>query len=190
MAVGDSLTIGYNDLTGGFRKPLCALLTADGIAFDMVGPNSDGSGFDAAHAAWAGQSIADISADVETAIGTYDPHVILLGVGAVDIIEAQTPAQVAASIAGMLDMIYATDPGITVILAKLFPMDTVDAEDVIALNALLDDIAAGYPHTHVVDKHTGFDLAWLDTDDIHMINPTGWEFVAHRVYYGILRVLA
>jgi len=82
MCTGDSITIGYNDLVGGWRPGLSTALTAASVGHVFVGPYSDAYG---AHRGASGDRAGAQGAGFQSDCETYDPRVIVFGYGVNDI---------------------------------------------------------------------------------------------------------
>ena len=87
MCAGDSITVGFNALTGGWRKKLFADLATAGIAFTAVGPYSSSSpGMSAtAHRGLSGDKASAAKTGLGAEVATADPDVIVYGFGMNDL---------------------------------------------------------------------------------------------------------
>jgi lysophospholipase L1-like esterase len=109
MYIGDSITVGHNALSGGWRKNLNVLMTAENREFSCVGLFSDPAGM-------AKNNHLGISGDkattqtisvVQSRITTYQPNIIILGYGMNDLGQGVTPAAFITSIKNIVDWINA-----------------------------------------------------------------------------------
>ena len=74
MAIGESTTAE----TSGYRKKFCDLAVADGLSIDMVGPNSNGTGYDADNAGYNGYTCLDLINKLRSFYKYYSPDIVLL----------------------------------------------------------------------------------------------------------------
>lgn len=82
LCCGDSITVGYHSLLGGWRVGLSSALTASGITHAFAGPYSDAYG---SHAGVSGSSASDQSSALQTMCETYDPNIVIVGWGVNDV---------------------------------------------------------------------------------------------------------
>lgn len=82
LVMGDSVTVGYNGLVGGWRVGLSTALTAATVQHTYVGPYSDAYG---AHRGVSGDRAGAQGAGFQTDCETYDPRVIIIAYGVNDI---------------------------------------------------------------------------------------------------------
>jgi lysophospholipase L1-like esterase len=125
MPLGDSITEGVN---GGYRDVLQSRLAAAVIAYDLVGPRSDGyaNGPDKDHAGTPGFNTGDILREINGYLATYDPDVVLLMIGTNDLAwwTNALPSEIAANVATIIDRIEAS--GARVILATTPPISNAN----------------------------------------------------------------
>lgn len=143
LCTGDSITVGYNDLVGGWRPGLSAALTAAGIGHVYVGNYSDAYG---AHRGVSGDRAGAQGAGLQTDCETYDPRVIVFGYGVNDIGGEYLDA------AGTLDAIetaigyaQAGAPQAIVFVQSLVVPDTNDFPTYYARRAMNDAVNASLP---------------------------------------------
>lgn len=119
-SLGDSITYGQQSTTGnGYRGPLWNELTREGRLVDFVGSVRAGSMADPdneGHPGWRIDQIADI---VDTSLATYKPNVVMLMVGANDLIKNFQVSTAPARLSALVDQIVADDPAATLLVANL-----------------------------------------------------------------------
>ncbi len=95
LCAGDSITVGFMSLTGGWRKKLFADLASMGVRFTAVGPyTTDSPGMSAtAHRGLSGDRAQNAKDNVGSTVATYDPNVIIWGFGMNDLGNGRTPTQ-------------------------------------------------------------------------------------------------
>lgn len=74
MALGESTTVAPL----GYRKKFYNLAVADGLSVDMVGPNSNGTGYDADNAGYSGYTCSDLINQLRLFYTNYSPDIVLL----------------------------------------------------------------------------------------------------------------
>ncbi|MDA8870112.1 Ig-like domain-containing protein, partial [Rhizobiaceae bacterium] len=129
MAFGDSLTLGVTEsktgmITGGYRPPLEDLLTANGIAFDFVGPlNQTIPGLeDGDHAGYSGRTIDFIDGFDDQLIANHDPDVVLLLIGTNDT-KLDDLATMLSDARALLLSMDAASPDALLLVASIPPID-------------------------------------------------------------------
>lgn len=125
MPLGDSITKGHasagSSPEGGYRDDLAALLNAEGIAYDFVGSQATGSGFDRNHEGHSGKTADYIDANVVGWLQAKKPQVVLLHIGTNDISQDESPASTANEISSILDKIRNYDPQIRTVVCSTIP---------------------------------------------------------------------
>lgn len=110
MPLGTSSTVGAGSLaTAGFRMPLEALLTRDGIAYDMVGSQQSGPPgmADRDNEGHGGWTMARMQPQVAGWVTRQRPDLVLLQVGTNDLLSGVAPATVAQRLDTMITTIRA-----------------------------------------------------------------------------------
>lgn len=127
MPLGTSSTVGAGSpATAGFRGPLEALLTRDGIAFDMVGSQHSGppSVPDLDHEGHGGWTMVPMQPLLAGWIRAQRPDVVLLQVGTNDLLSGASAATTAQRLDQMLTTIQATSPAHVVVAGVWAPLRT------------------------------------------------------------------
>ncbi|MFQ5649775.1 MAG: Ig-like domain-containing protein [bacterium] len=142
MPLGNSITKGVDGPStddAGYRNDLDGLLTAEGVAFDFVGSQSDGAGFDTDHEGHDGFRADQIVAG----LGSYlsvNPDVIILHIGSNDISDDQTPESTRDEIESIIDAVHTFDPGVKIILSSIVPRTDDKDDETTTLNTLIEDL--------------------------------------------------
>lgn len=171
MLLGDSITKGVTGSTdnAGFRNDLAALLDAEGVSYDFVGTQSDGSGFDTDHEGWNGYTADEILAhssgeNIDKWLPLDDPDIVLLHIGTNDISGDGEDVQVTTDeIAAILQKIKDYNPNIKIILSSIIPrMDSKD-DKTTSLNALIEQL--------YYDKRSeGFNIFYAGHNEVFKTN--------------------
>ena len=209
MCVGDSITEGKFVGQGGYRKPLQALLGADGYTFVFVGKEDDGrpenqTGFSQGmdnpnHQGFGSMRIDEVlnggseeghsTPPIAESIATYEPDVILLMLGTNDVLQNHEMASSGDRLQALLDAIFKANGNITVVLAEITPISGDRDAAVVKYNAQFDAIVAkekALGHSIVlVDMHSALDPAKDLTDGVHP-NSNGYAKIA-SVWYEALK---
>lgn len=200
MPMGDSITAGVGSSNdGGYRLPLFNSLDTAGYAFDFVGTQNDGAGFDTDHEGYPGEKTSSILLRSNNMLNMNDPDVILLHVGTNDMNSITLNNDAAAiiseavdNVSQMLDNIDAYEAAnsktITVFVARIINQ-ACDASNAkcakkiqatsdynIALQAMID--ARNDNNIMMVDMETGAGLVYDQEptgdfavgDDLHPSN--------------------
>ena len=177
MPLGDSNT---NRL--GYRPTLYFDLIDRGLDVDFVGSHSDNptaGTHDRDHEGWSGFTTTDIAANLDGWLSGNPPDVVFLHIGTNDI-DIVTAAEAIIGLAGILDIIHAFDPDITVVLGQIinrqtFSQETADYnEQMVALAQT--KLAAGY-RILLVDHENA--LAYPDDMvDLEHANDSGYAKMA------------
>lgn len=138
MPLGDSITEGYVSddiiIRNSYRKKLKDLLEKSGLNFDLIGSLTDGDFIDNQHEGHGGYSAKywypplpqpDIYSNVTTYLTDNPPDIILFHIGTNDINDFRYSGDVnvanttVSDVSSCLNLIYAFNPNIIVILAKI-----------------------------------------------------------------------
>lgn len=176
MPLGDSLTYGIGHQShqyGGYRIDLLTRLTAAGVSVDFLGTQQSGPSSmpDRDHEGHNGCDILEISKSVNSWLSTYTPDTILLLVGTNDINEFASGETTAARLEALIGQIYGRRPTATLIVGSILPIaDSVKNAQVVAYNALIPGIVAGYAaagkNIHYVDMYSAVPVTDL-VDTLH-----------------------
>lgn len=203
LPLGDSLTLGFGTAGAGagseigYRKRLGERLAADGIDFDFVGSQSNGSSelSDKDHEGYNGYAVPQVAEVAAVAVPEFEPDVVLLMAGTNDQIvfvpPTQPPADAANDMESLLEQIHTDAPNAQIILAQIIPL-TFNDEGVKEYNALLPAIverqrAAGVA-VRLVDMYK-IGRENLSADGIH---PTqaGYDLLADIWYPALLEAIS
>ncbi|WP_182905214.1 GDSL-type esterase/lipase family protein [Microbispora sp. H13382] len=126
MALGDSITAGVGSTAmNGYRVPLQDRLRAAGVTFDFVGSQANGvSTADVQHEGHSGWRIDEIAARLPDWLSTYRPELVTLHLGTNDMIQDYQTSGAVERLGGVIDQIFAGDPGVTVVVSSLVPSRT------------------------------------------------------------------
>lgn len=174
LPFGDSITDGFGT-GGGYRIELFRRARADGHDITYVGslqngPNQvDGVTFPRRHEGHSGWRIAQLVPLIPSPAFDTIPHVVLLMIGTNDVNNNDSLAQAPARLGNLLDEIVATAPEALVVVAKITPLSSRDAQ-VRAYNDAIPEVVASRvaagKHLIVVDQYTDFPLIEL-VDGVH-----------------------
>ncbi|KAF7562210.1 hypothetical protein G7046_g1920 [Stylonectria norvegica] len=130
MPLGDSITSGWKSSDGnGYRKDLRDLLKWDGNAVTMVGSHDDGTMVDDVNSGWPGLRISQVQDRSEAAIKKWLPNVVTLHVGTNDCVQNWDIAHAGGRIEVLMEYIWETSPGVTIILATLIKNGDVHKDE-------------------------------------------------------------
>jgi lysophospholipase L1-like esterase len=180
MALGDSITEGYrsSDLTG-YRGPLKELLIRDGVN-PVISDRSKG-----------GETIRWFAERVDGWLATDRPDVVLLDAGTNDAVQPDDIPNAGRRIAALVDRILASDPRVSVVVAKLQYMNNpAGRANQRKINGQIPPVAAARAgRVYIADMST-LPPTMLD-DGIHP-NDAGYREMAarwHAALRPILRVV-
>jgi lysophospholipase L1-like esterase len=168
MPLGDSITMGIGSATmSSYRIDLQNRLRRAGMSVDFVGSQRHGSPAtaDLDHEGHSGWTIAQIAAQANDWLATYQPNAVLLQIGTNDL---RTPAgSVGATgrLSALIDQLKAAAPAAQIFVAKVTGTKSVWAaaqqKRTDAFNAKVPGIVAGKgARVHLVDQSTvkGIDI--------------------------------
>lgn len=192
MPLGDSITHGYEH--GSYRTDLHALLTAEGVAFDLVGSQSDGPDElpDRDHEGHSGLRVDEVAQRAAGWVEEAAPNVVLLHVGTNDLLQGDAPDTIAARLENLLAILFDVDPDLTVVTSSLIPLDDSGA-DWQAVNRAIPQVVAA-------SRDAGNDAVFVDMagsgiggeddipDDVHP-SPAGYAKMAGVWLPAVLDVL-
>jgi len=167
MPLGDSITKGIigSSAPGGYRDDLQTLLSNEFVAYDFVGSQSTGSGFDADHEGYDGATVDYIDNYVSTLVSNASPDFVLLLVGTNDL--GGSPIEtIRDKINSICNKIYAVNGSITIFISSLVPRNDIATKDSLAteLNKLIKRI--------VVDKQNASrNVYFVGINELFKVNP-------------------
>ena len=129
MPLGDSITRGEDaqtsrSLQNGYRDNLAQKLTSANIAFNFVGSQNNGSGFDTNHEGHGGWKIAQLAESVSGWLDSFKPEIILLKIGTNDMGFSTEPVSAAINkLSGLIDTIVAKRPTAKLIVSSIAPVN-------------------------------------------------------------------
>lgn len=132
LALGDSITLGYNDPTGNsYRRDLACLLWTGGNPVSMTGSVRHGDWENNEVDAWVYHTtdmLRDRAAPELFAAGAR-PNVVVLHAGTVNFVLAQNVTEAPARLGALVDVVAQHNPAALVVVARLAPYHnaTVDA---------------------------------------------------------------
>lgn len=202
MPLGDSITEGLtviqgvHTFNGGYRRDLETLLTAQKVDFDFVGSQTDADTAQTVHKHHEGHSgwrIEDIDAQVDGWVGSTQPDVILLLLGANDILQKHDVPGAPARFSGLLDHLRQVDPNAWIFVASILPIhDELENAQVQSYNESIgDDVAIRQSHGEKIrwvdmNRDSGLTAAYEDLPDgLHPDRP-GYDKMAN-VWFGALK---
>jgi len=169
MPLGDSITDGFN-VPGGYRINLWQRLLGAGFTVDFVGSGFNGPAElgDHDHEGHSGWRIDQIDANIVAWLRATSPHTVLLHIGTNDMIQNLDIANAPARLAGLVDHILASAPGVELFVAQIVPASDATVESRIqAFNAAVPGVVQSKgPHVHVLNMHSVVTTADL-ADGIH-----------------------
>ncbi len=209
LPLGDSITDGFA-VPGGYRVPLfhravVARRHATFVGSQQNGPAQvDGVAFPPQHEGHVGFAIdpfgerEGISPLTPGALETYQPHIVTLMIGTNDLDLQLDVANAPQRLASLLDSIFRTAPGVTVLLAQIPPTsDDALNQRVAAYNArmpaLVGALASAGRRIQLVDMYgamtsiAGFRTALLG-DRLHP-NERGYALMADVWYQALAALL-
>jgi lysophospholipase L1-like esterase len=159
MALGDSITNGYNSTTGGgYRVELLTRLWASHYDATLVGDNKggpatlDGQPFPQGNEGFDGYTIDDapainrkgIAPLVPAALAKYSPNIVLLMIGTNDVGTVSDLPNLPTRLANLMDVITSDSPAALLLVAQILPLggpsDTKDNGNAQAYNAAISGL--------------------------------------------------
>ncbi|AKF08899.1 SGNH/GDSL hydrolase family protein [Sandaracinus amylolyticus] len=184
---GDSITVGNDGLTGGWRRPLGVLALAAGKPIEWCGLFSDATGSHRGLANESGSS-GTLTTNWQAWCAGYAPDVIIIGWG---INDAANGGASGATILSMLetriDQAQAGAPNAAIFVQKILR----NAIPATAYNAQIDIANAGLPDLCTAQGVTFVDVGDpVRSDNVHPIDgPTGYDLMAAALAAAIIPVL-
>jgi lysophospholipase L1-like esterase len=173
MPLGDSLTVGFTNFPGGYRIELLNKLTNAGFQVDFVGSQTNGPPqlADQAHEGHNGYRIEQIANEFNGWFAATQPDIILLMIGANDVIQSFDIPNAPARLGSLIDQITSNAPNSHLVVATTTPLRQLDLfRGILDYNATVPGvvgprIAAG-KRVSFVDMYKAFPVTDLD-DGIH-----------------------
>jgi len=192
MPLGDSLTVGENDLSyGGYRNLLGTLLANEGYIVDFVGSQQTRNSVipDPDHEGHSGWSIPNIQRGIDSEgwLEIYQPDIILLHIGSNDIRHGKA-SLAPGNLSALLDDILIRLPEAHVIVAQVIPFSSGPTRGHLSYNDAIPDIVASrWPRVSMVDMQNI--LAHSDYVDSYHLHPSGYDKMARAWEEAILSAL-
>lgn len=213
MPVGDSITLGKDTVTGGYRSVLYEWLTASGYAITYVGKGDDGDPANAtvtsskmttpsSHEGY-GSFRTDMilnggSAEKRTApplketLAKYRPDIVLLMIGTNDIIQDKDLEHLNERMEKLIATVLESDSNITLLVASIAPIRhpkwAGKESQVMAFNAAVQAMVARHKALHhkidFVDVHASLEKEGLSGDGVHP-NQGGYRKIAGAWYQAL-----
>jgi lysophospholipase L1-like esterase len=195
MAIGDSITVGFDETgttRGGYRLGLWQrLVQHDGRAVEFVGSQHTpwGSGaVDLPHEGYGGHRIDQARAQLDWALWTYVPDVVLVHLGSNDIGQGHAVDAAAARLAELASRVCVDLPGVELVVASITSMPAVQ-HLVDAFNAHVPAIVANLRSWGCRARHLDMGAA-VGPDELYDgVHPTstGYDRMAAAWYPLVVR---
>lgn len=159
MPLGGSITYGVGSSDkNGYRKFLYDKLTLDGHTVEMVGSRKSGAMPNNRNEGWRGFTIDQIDRKARISIPLLMPNVVTINAGSNDCLQDLDIGQIGNRISGLLEYIWSTCPGSTVILSTLLlNLDTLTEQRILQANVQFQELASQKYKKHkrivLVDMH-------------------------------------
>lgn len=211
MPLGDSITMGY-PVEGGYRDPLCVLLSNSGYDFSFVGSSTENASsalVRAGQASHEGHGGYFIRGDLDSppiangiaASGLYEhlgdwigpgaatPDAILLMIGTNDIYHNYCRATASERLKDLIDRIYDYRPDVSLFVASIPPMtDPIKNAYAATYNTAIPDIAGCQRRSgrdvRFVDMYRAIATSDLYADGVHLA--AGGDRKMARAWYDAL----
>lgn len=190
MALGDSITAGQDE-TGfaraGYRLGLWQrLVQQDGRAVEFVGSQHTPSWvgvIDLPHEGHGGYRIDQIRAQLDWALWTYVPDLVLLHLGSNDIGQSYSVESAPARLAELAARVCADRPGVLLVVASVTPIPGLQ-HAVDAFNAQVPGIVAALQAGGCRARHVDMGTAVRPMDLIDGVHPSsvGYDRMAAAWY--------
>lgn len=120
MPLGASITYGYLSTDGnGYRADLRDLLTGDGYSVDMVGSRKAGKMVDNDNEGWPGYRVGQVLGKASKSVPGLQPNLFTVNAGTNDCAQNYELSGVGDRMSGMLEYLWNTSAGSTIILSTL-----------------------------------------------------------------------
>jgi lysophospholipase L1-like esterase len=168
MPLGDSITMGIGSATmSSYRVDLQKRLGRAGLSVDFVGSQRGGgpATADLDHEGHSGWTIAQIAAQADGWLATYQPDAVLLQIGTNDMRTEAGSTGATSRLSALIDQVKAAAPATDIFVAKITGTRSANAagqqKRTDAYNAKVPAIVAGKgARVHLVDQSTvkGIDI--------------------------------
>ncbi|KAL7940797.1 carbohydrate esterase family 3 protein [Trichoderma barbatum] len=196
MPLGGSITYGVESSdTNGYRKYLQDMLIADGHYVTMVGSRSAGSMCNNNHEGWRGFRIDQIKSKARSSIPKFTPNLVLINAGSNDCIQDFKTEHIGIRMGDMLELVWNTSPGSTIILSTLIlNLDDNIEERILWANDQFQAIAIQKEtegkRIVFVDMHSRGGPEANDISDGTHPNDRGYYRMAEIWYRGVLEAIS
>ncbi|MEW7291852.1 SGNH/GDSL hydrolase family protein [Aquimarina sp. 2304DJ70-9] len=204
MPLGDSRIEGARPEFESYRYELWKNLVTNNWEFDFTGPLKDDASypqfmnmsFDNDHAGVGGFTTRDIINNIQEALTSGTPDVVLIGIGGNDLTGGSTVSNAITNINQIIDILQGSNNNITIFLEQIAPgrSDFMTPEFTALFNEFNSSITGvGDQQTTTTSKVIVVDMAtgWKDTymaDEVHY-NVEGAKVVADRYYNAITQFI-
>ncbi|KAL7917681.1 SGNH hydrolase-type esterase domain-containing protein [Trichoderma austrokoningii] len=143
MPLGGSITYGVGSSNeNGYRKFLYDMLTWDGHIVEMVGSRKSGAMPNNRNEGWRGFTIDQIDRKARISIPLLMPNLVTINAGSNDCLQDLEVEQMGDRISVLLEYIWSTSPGSTIILSTLLlNSDTLTEQRILRANAQFQELA-------------------------------------------------
>ncbi|KAL6890515.1 SGNH hydrolase-type esterase domain-containing protein [Trichoderma evansii] len=196
MPLGGSITYGVGSSDkNGYRKFLYDMLTSDGYIVEMVGSRKSGTMANNQNEGWRGFTIDQIERKARISIPLLMPNLVTINAGSNDCLQDLEIGQIGNRVSGLVEYIWSTCPGATVILSTLLLNSDIFTEQrILQANAQFQELALQKHKQHkriiLVDMH-GADGPNADelVDGTHP-NDSAYQKMARIWHKGIRKAVS
>jgi lysophospholipase L1-like esterase len=187
MAMGDQITSGAGSSDGSGYLAKFKDLAAQGSSVELVGSQHSGPSA-LANEGFSGSTIAGVESVTDSALATYQPDVVLLHVGTVDMNNDIDPGDAASHLGDLIDLIFRTRPGVSLVVSTLVPSaDEPTQAKIDAYNAAIPGVVAtrqqAGKHVKLVSMNAVTTANLADGMDP---NDRGYQKMATSFYRGVI----
>lgn len=191
LALGDSITLGYNDPTGNsYRRDLACQLWTGGNPVAMIGSVQNGDWDNNHHDAWVYHTIDEIinKASPELLRPRDRPNVILLHAGTVNFVLSKNVTEAPVRLGAAIDFITHHNPQALLVVAQLIP------EHNATVNGLIDWYNSELPGVVAARARAGRRVTLVAMRGVEVgmlpdgVHPAGWSamLMAQSFYEAIV----
>ena len=178
LPLGASIVYGQNSPDGnGFRYGLRNQLISNGNPVNMIGSVTTGNMVDGQCEGWPGYVIAQVADRASLSIPDQ-PNLVLLHAGTNDAVQSLDIQNAASRLASLIDHLFDTIPGVTIIASTLLPNGNANTQANIQIyNSQIPAIikarqSAGKKITYVDFSSSYWSLADIGSDGYGLMNLT------------------